>query len=117
MAGATIFAMYQDGNGNVTISSRDGGPGHVEPQFDSAIFAGVELLDGSGVVDGVMRANVRCAYPFFAQTALRLSSGVLDLKGRRLIVSDEQVQHANSIRPQHPTLHPGSQLGCPPAPQ
>ena len=62
MAGSTIFAMYQDGKGNVTISARDGGAGHVEPQFDSAIFAGVELLAGSGVVNGVMTANVRCAY-------------------------------------------------------
>jgi hypothetical protein len=62
MAGATIFVMFADGTGNVTISARDGGPGHVEPQFDSTVFAGVELLEGSGVVDGVMRANIRCVH-------------------------------------------------------
>ncbi|TVY24032.1 hypothetical protein LHYA1_G008450, partial [Lachnellula hyalina] len=60
MAGATIFVMYADGSGNVTISGRDGGQGHVEPELDSALMAGVELLEGSGVNGSVMTANVHC---------------------------------------------------------
>lgn len=63
MAGAIIFMMYPDGQGNVTISARDGGSGHVEPQFNSSLMAGVTLLEGSGVNGGVMRANVKCAIP------------------------------------------------------
>lgn len=58
MAGASIFVMYEDGNGNVTISPRNGGQGHVEPLSDSALQ--VELLEGSGIVDGRMIANVLC---------------------------------------------------------
>ena len=61
MAGATIFMMYPDGKGNVTISAREGGGGHVEPQFNSSLMAGVTLLAGSGVDGDVMRANVKCA--------------------------------------------------------
>ena len=60
MAGASIFVMYADGNGNVTISARDGNEGHVQPLFDGSLMAGVELLAGSGISNGVMRANVRC---------------------------------------------------------
>lgn len=61
MAGATIFMMYADGNGNVTISAREGGQGHVEPQFNSSLMAGVTLLEGSGITGGIMRANIKCA--------------------------------------------------------
>ena len=62
MAGASIFVMYADGTGNVTISARDGGQGHVEPQHDSTVQSGVTLLAGSGIVGGNMIANVHCAY-------------------------------------------------------
>lgn len=62
MAGATIFMMYPNGEGNVTISARNGGGGHVEPQFNSTLMAGVTLLAGSGVDGGVMRANVKCPF-------------------------------------------------------
>lgn len=58
MAGATIFVMYADGNGNVTISGRAGGQGEVEPKFDSSVD--LTLLAGSGVSGGVMTANVLC---------------------------------------------------------
>ncbi|RDW70373.1 hypothetical protein BP5796_08770 [Coleophoma crateriformis] len=58
MAGATIFVMYADGNGNVTISGRNGGQGHVEPQVDSSLD--LTLLAGSGISGGVMTANVLC---------------------------------------------------------
>lgn len=60
MAGSTIFVMYTDGTGNVTISARDGGAGHAEPTADSTIQSGVTLLAGSGVVNGQMIANVKC---------------------------------------------------------
>lgn len=60
MAGATIFVMYQDGTGNVTVGVRDGGQGHVEPTLDSTLQSGLTLLAGSGVVDGMMVANVHC---------------------------------------------------------
>lgn len=60
MAGATIFLVYADGAGNVTVSVRDGGPGHVEPQLDSALQAGLTLLEGSGIVGKNMVANILC---------------------------------------------------------
>ena len=58
MSGAQMFLMYQDGKGNVTLSTRKG-TGHVMPQFEER--SDVELLAGSGVVDGKMIANVRCS--------------------------------------------------------
>ena len=57
MAGAIIFVMYTDGNGNVTLSARDGGQGHVMPLFSSTYQDETTLLAGSGVSDGVMTAN------------------------------------------------------------
>lgn len=59
MAGSNIFVMYQDGSGNVTISPRSG-TGYSMPQYN-ADGAKLELLDGSGVSDGLMVANVRCS--------------------------------------------------------
>ncbi|CAD6441244.1 ec1f3bee-01cb-4581-a17e-a99199bf1008 [Sclerotinia trifoliorum] len=57
MSGSTIFLMYADGSGNVTLSPRKG-TGHVEPKYDSSMT--VKLLAGSGIVDGNMVANVLC---------------------------------------------------------
>ncbi|KAM3462184.1 hypothetical protein MY5147_004375 [Beauveria neobassiana] len=57
MQGADIFIVYQDGAGNVTLSTRPG-TGHVMPQH--AERSAVELLAGSGVVGDEMVANVRC---------------------------------------------------------
>ncbi|RFU34041.1 hypothetical protein B7463_g2312, partial [Scytalidium lignicola] len=59
MSGATIFAMYADGQGNVTISGREGGAGHVEPQYNSSLD--LQLLAGSGIVGSSMVANVKCS--------------------------------------------------------
>lgn len=56
MSGAEIFLVYQDGEGNVTLSTREG-TGHVMPQY--AERDNVELLEGTGVVDGTIVANVR----------------------------------------------------------
>lgn len=59
MRGADIFIMYQDGSGNVTLSTRDG-VGEVMPEHVER--SDVELLEGSGVMtdEGYMVANVRC---------------------------------------------------------
>ena len=53
-----MFVMYADGNGNVTVSPRLG-QGHVEPQYNPS--ADVTLLEGSGIRDGRMTANIRCS--------------------------------------------------------
>ncbi|KAF1816617.1 hypothetical protein P152DRAFT_464116 [Eremomyces bilateralis CBS 781.70] len=54
-----MFLMYTSASGNnVTLSPRLG-QGHVMPQFDSG--AQVTLLEGSGVSNGMMTANVRCS--------------------------------------------------------
>ncbi|EHK24743.1 uncharacterized protein TRIVIDRAFT_30789, partial [Trichoderma virens Gv29-8] len=52
-----MFIMYQDGNGNVTLSTRPGA-NHVMPTYKAR--SDVELLAGSGVVGGNMIANVKC---------------------------------------------------------
>lgn len=58
MQGSNIFVVYGNGNGNnVTVSPRLGGP-HVEPLFNSQ--AQVSLLDGSGISNGTITANIRC---------------------------------------------------------
>ncbi|KAI1776555.1 CBD9-like protein [Hypoxylon cercidicola] len=57
MADSNILVVYQDGAGNVTLSPR-AGAGHVMPRYNA--ITQVELQEGSGVVDDVMVANVRC---------------------------------------------------------
>ena len=60
MAGANIFVIYADaGSTNVTLSPRLG-KGHVEPLFnqDAEVF----LLEGSGIKNGQITANVRCTF-------------------------------------------------------
>lgn len=58
MAGSNMFVIYSNAAGNnVTLSPRLG-KGHVQPKFDST--AQVFLLEGSGIENGVMTANIRC---------------------------------------------------------
>jgi hypothetical protein len=57
MAGANIFVVYASSDGNVTLSPRLG-IGEFEPEPNSA--AQVSLLEGSGIRNGVMIANVQC---------------------------------------------------------
>jgi hypothetical protein len=76
MTGATIFVMYSDGNGNVTISPRDG-IGHVQPGFNSTRMSGVTLLEGSGISGGMMTANVKCLFSPFLYHPCPYRSGVL----------------------------------------
>ncbi|EDU39619.1 integral membrane protein [Pyrenophora tritici-repentis] len=59
MAQSNMFLVYTGANGNnVTLSPRTAS-GHVPPQLNSDTK--VELLDGSGVSNGVMTANVKCS--------------------------------------------------------
>uniref|UniRef100_A0A8H7NQA9 DOMON domain-containing protein n=1 Tax=Bionectria ochroleuca TaxID=29856 RepID=A0A8H7NQA9_BIOOC len=55
MAGAAMFLVYEDGQGNVTVSNRNG-KGHSMPLLGDQDR--ISLLDGSGVKDGRMIANV-----------------------------------------------------------
>ena len=59
MSNANMFVMYSSADGqNMTLSPRTTS-GHVMPTHNSA--AEFELLEGSGISDGKMIANVRCA--------------------------------------------------------
>ncbi|KAJ5612860.1 hypothetical protein N7510_006054 [Penicillium lagena] len=57
MAGANIFVIYASGSDNITVSPRLG-VGEIEPLFNPS--AQVSLLEGSGIQDGYMTANIRC---------------------------------------------------------
>ena len=58
MDGANMFVVYTSSDGkNVTVSSRLGN-GHNAPEL--YLDAQLSLLDGSGVSNGQMIANVRC---------------------------------------------------------
>lgn len=60
MSGSHIFVVYTSADGNnVTVSPRLG-TGHNTPQFNSDTQ--ITLLEGSGVANGQMTANVRCKY-------------------------------------------------------
>lgn len=56
MAGANMFVVYTSGN-TVTVSPRSG-VGEIEPLYNKN--AQITILNGSGVHDGVITANVRC---------------------------------------------------------
>jgi hypothetical protein len=70
MAGANIFVVYASNN-NVTVSPRLG-VGEIEPLFNKD--AQITILDGSGVHDGVITANVRC------DTCIKWSGGSANVK-------------------------------------
>lgn len=58
MRGSNIFVMYTSADGqNVTVSPRLG-TGYQMPQYTSETQ--LEVLEGSGVSNGMMTANVRC---------------------------------------------------------
>lgn len=60
MKGSNIFVIYSSKDGkNITLSPRLG-TGYVEPVYTAN--SKVTLLDGSGIADGLMTANVRCMY-------------------------------------------------------
>lgn len=58
MSGSSMLIIYQSADGNnVTLSPRKGS-GHNQPGVDSSAKA--SLMEGSGIVDGKMVANIRC---------------------------------------------------------
>jgi hypothetical protein len=57
MSGSNIFVVYTSGDGNVTLSPRLAS-GYSQPSYNGD--AQVTLLEGSGVSDGKMIANVKC---------------------------------------------------------
>ncbi|KAI6890055.1 hypothetical protein KC325_g125 [Hortaea werneckii] len=58
MSGSNMFVVYTSADGNnVTVSPRLG-RGQVMPEYNSN--ADISVLEGSGVSNGVMTANVRC---------------------------------------------------------
>ncbi|KAG8428288.1 hypothetical protein J3459_004062 [Metarhizium acridum] len=56
MKGSSMFVVYHNGSG-VTLSTRQG-KGHVMPEYQAR--SDVELLPGSGIVNGNLVANVLC---------------------------------------------------------
>lgn len=60
MSGSNMFIMYQNGNGNITLSSRQG-QGERQPQYNAATASNLQLMAGSGVVNGKMVANIMCS--------------------------------------------------------
>ncbi|KYG47367.1 hypothetical protein M433DRAFT_104559 [Acidomyces richmondensis BFW] len=59
MTGSNMFVMYTDASGSNTTVSPRFGTGHVEPQHDTSTT--ISVLEGSGVSNGTMVANVRCS--------------------------------------------------------
>lgn len=57
MKGADIFVVYASSNTNVTVSPRSG-VAHVQPLYNRDTR--ISVMEGSGVHDGVITANVRC---------------------------------------------------------
>ncbi|PFH61151.1 hypothetical protein XA68_18101 [Ophiocordyceps unilateralis] len=58
MRDADMFVVYASGSDNVTLSTRRG-TGHRPPQYMER--SDVELVEGSGINNGLMTANVRCS--------------------------------------------------------
>lgn len=56
MTGSTMFVVYQDGTGNVTLSTRKG-HGHDMPTYNS--MSNVKLIEGSGISNKTMVANIQ----------------------------------------------------------
>ncbi|KAF4255989.1 hypothetical protein KXW98_001917 [Aspergillus fumigatus] len=69
MAGSNMFVMYAASSNNVTLSPRSGS-GRFLPSYNPG--AQIELLDGTGISNGYMTANVRC------DNCLQWTGGSLD---------------------------------------
>jgi hypothetical protein len=73
MSNANMFVMYSSADGkNITLSARTA-TGHNMPTHDDT--AKYTLLDGSGIANGKMTANVRC------DNCDKWSTGSMNLKG------------------------------------
>ncbi|KAL2869423.1 cytochrome and DOMON domain-containing protein [Aspergillus lucknowensis] len=88
MAGADIFVLYSASSQNVTISPRSG-VGHVQPEYNPQ--AEVSLLEGTGIEDGVMTANVRCDSCRFSPS----SSWIFAYKGGQPLDSESPEANIN----------------------
>ncbi|KAL4783889.1 hypothetical protein BJX76DRAFT_348239 [Aspergillus varians] len=66
MDGADIFVLYSAPSDNVTVSPRSG-TGHVLPRHNPEVQ--LSLLEGSGIQDGVVTANVRCETCSYSATS------------------------------------------------
>lgn len=79
MSGANIFIVYADASGsNVTLSPR-AGRGNFQPGYDSTTQ--VSLLDGSGIANGQMTANVRCRsqkFHIFSSPTISITTTSID---------------------------------------
>jgi hypothetical protein len=71
MEGANIFIMYAASGSNITLSPRLG-LGSFEPNYNPS--AQVSLLEGTGISNNVMTANVRC------DSCISWSGGSMDVK-------------------------------------
>lgn len=61
MDGSNYFVVYTSGVGkNVTLSTRQSAGDHAMPTYNSSVPA--QLMEGSGVVDGVLVANIKCKW-------------------------------------------------------
>ncbi|KAH7252799.1 hypothetical protein BKA59DRAFT_544400 [Fusarium tricinctum] len=60
MSGSTMFIVYQDGSGNVTLSTRKG-HGHDMPTYNR--MSNAKLIDGSGISNNSMVANIQWSDP------------------------------------------------------
>ncbi|KAF2785661.1 iron reductase domain protein [Melanomma pulvis-pyrius CBS 109.77] len=73
MSNANMFVMYSSADGkNVTLSPRTAS-GHIMPTYNKV--ADVSLLEGSGISNGRMTANVRCG------NCDRWGTGAMSLQG------------------------------------
>lgn len=73
MSNANMFVMYSSADGqNVTLSPRTAS-GHIMPTYNE--IADVSLLEGSGISNGMMTANVRCG------NCDRWGTGTMSLQG------------------------------------
>jgi len=59
MAGSLIFVVWPSTDGNSVVVSPRIGMGHFEPQYDNNIK--LSLLDGSGIKNGFITANIKCS--------------------------------------------------------
>ncbi|KAF2798037.1 iron reductase domain protein, partial [Melanomma pulvis-pyrius CBS 109.77] len=78
MAGAHYFVMYTSGDStNVTVSTRVA-DGHSMPTFNPSTT--IELLEGSGIENGIMTANIHCRCP--SSNCGSWNGGSMDLTAR-----------------------------------
>lgn len=57
MVGSTMFIIYRDGKGGLTVSPRSTDSYSV-PQYDDDIV--IKVLNGTGIVKGIWSANIEC---------------------------------------------------------